>query len=350
MIQTTASIPKLFIGIDIHKRSWKIHFRTDLFNGRNLTVPPNSEKLKGYVEKHFGEYEVTCAYEAGCCGYSAHRAFESYGWNSLVVNAADIPKPQKQQSQKTDKIDATNISRQLRDGQLRGIYIPNKEQEQLRSLFRRRNELVKDLRRIKSKIKAQLLYFGIELPKEHDNSYWTKDMIEWISKQEWEYSTGLETMKSRLTHFHYIESEVLSVSVKIRAYCRKYYKTDYNLMRSVPGVGPIVAAGILSELGDIRRFNAKQFAGYIGLIPGVYQSGDKSITKGMTFRAHRLMRSYLIEASWQAIRFDPVMEKYYRKHMGKDVKRIIVKVAHKLANRVLAVVKSGVPYEIGVVE
>ncbi|MEZ5009295.1 MAG: transposase [Chitinophagales bacterium] len=35
-------------------------------------------------------------------------------------------------------------------------------------------------------------------------------------------------------------------------------------MRSVPGVGPIVAAGILSELGDIRRFNAKEFAGYIG--------------------------------------------------------------------------------------
>jgi len=71
---------------------------------------------------------------------------------------------------------------------------------------------------------------------------------------------------------------------------------------------------------------------------------------GLTYRCHSLLRSYLIEASWQVIRQDPAMERYYRKHQGTDVKRAIVKVAHKLANRILAVVKSGVPYELGIVE
>ena len=349
MIQTTAQEPKLFIGIDIHKKSWKVHFRTDLFNGRSLTMPPRADELKKYVAKHFSDHQVYSAYEAGCCGYAAHRSFKTYGWNSIVVNPADIPKAQKQASQKTDKIDAVNISRQLRDGQLRGIYIPNKEQEQLRSLFRRRDELVKDLRRIKSKIKSQLLYFGIDLPAEYDNSYWSKDMVAWIESQTWQYTTGWATTSSRINYYKYVESEMRAVSVLIRAYCRKHYKKDYYLMRSVPGVGPIVAAGILSELGDIRRFNAKEFAGYIGLVPGIYQSGENTRTSGMTFRAHRLMRSYMIEASWQAIRFDPVMQTYYRKHYGKDVTKIIVKVAHKLANRILAVVKSGVEYQIGIV-
>ena len=43
------------------------------------------------------------------------------------------------------------------------------------------------------------------------------------------------------------------------------------------------------------------------------------------------------------------MQAYYRQHLGKDVKKIIVKVAHKLLSRTLAVIKTQIPYEIGVV-
>jgi hypothetical protein len=62
------------------------------------------------------------------------------------------------------------------------------------------------------------------------------------------------------------------------------------------------------------------------------------------------MRSYFIEASWQAIRTDPIMQTYYRKHLGKNVKSIIIKVARKLLSRTLAVIKTETPYAIGVIE
>ncbi len=65
--------PKLYIGIDIHKRSWKIHCATDLFSGKSFTIPPKPEVLQEYVNKHFSVHQVTTAYEAGCCGYYAHR-------------------------------------------------------------------------------------------------------------------------------------------------------------------------------------------------------------------------------------------------------------------------------------
>ncbi|QKX06213.1 hypothetical protein HN014_15265 [Aquimarina sp. TRL1] len=65
-------------------------------------------------------------------------------------------------------------------------------------------------------------------------------------------------------------------------------------------------------------------------------------------RAHRLMRSYFIEASWQAIRTDPVMQAYYRKHIGKNSKTIIIKVARKLLSRTLAVIKTETLYQKGV--
>jgi transposase len=65
--QTATS--KLFIGIDIHKRSWKIHCSTDLSGGKTFSMDPRPKQLKEYVNKYYSDYEVTTAYEAGCCGY-----------------------------------------------------------------------------------------------------------------------------------------------------------------------------------------------------------------------------------------------------------------------------------------
>jgi len=348
--QITA-LPKLYIGIDIHKRSWKVHCSTDLFSGRSFSMPPDPGQLLKYVVKHFSDHEVSVAYEAGCCGYSAYRSFRSYGWGALVVNPADIFRRGKERHTKTDRIDAQLISRELKDGRLESIHVPSVEREQLRSLFRRRNDLVKDFRRIKSYIKMQLLYFGIKEPIEFDNGHWSHAYRKWLDDTLFKYPTAKAALESRMRFFRFVDKELREVSNQIRAYCRRHYKKDYYLLRSIPGIGGIVACGILSELGDLRRFNnLKQLAGYVGITPNVHQSGDSHKSFGMSYRAHRLIRSYFIEAAWQAIRTDPVMQQYYRKHYGKDTKKIIVKVARKLLSRTLAVIKTEIPYEIGVMQ
>jgi len=50
--QTTA-VPKLFIGMDVHKKSWTVHFKTDLFDNKIVTMPAEPSVLITYVEKHF---------------------------------------------------------------------------------------------------------------------------------------------------------------------------------------------------------------------------------------------------------------------------------------------------------
>jgi hypothetical protein len=45
--QTTAA-PKLIIGMDIHKKSWSVHLRTDLFDHKGFSMPPSAEKLADY--------------------------------------------------------------------------------------------------------------------------------------------------------------------------------------------------------------------------------------------------------------------------------------------------------------
>ena len=342
--------PKLYIGIDIHKRSWKIHCATDISGGRTFSMSPSPEGLRIYVDKYFSDHEVTTAYEAGCCGYYAHRCFEDFGWHSLVVNPADVHRKGKEKHTKTDRIDAQLIARELKDGRLDSINVPDMEREQLRSLFRRRNDLVKDYRRIKNLIKSQLLYFGVSVPDEFDNSHWSHGFRHWLDALEFEYSPARATLDSRMRYFRFVDQDLRDVSTQLRGFCKTFYKKDYQLLRSIPGIGGIVACGILCELGDLRRFRSlKHLSGYVGLAPGIHQSGDNLRTTGITRRAYRLIRSYFIEASWQAIRTDPVMQAYYRKHLGKNVKTIIVKIARKLLSRTLAVIKTGIPYEIGVV-
>lgn len=351
MKTTNTAEPKLFIGLDIHKRSWYIHLRTDLFDGKSLSVPPEADLLRTYVDRHFPNHQVYVAYEAGCCGYHAHRLFTSYGWESLVFNPADISRTGKAQFQKTDKIDARLISRDLKDGRLQGITVPDIKREQLRCLFRRRVDLMKDYRQIKVRLKSRLLYLGIEIPKEYDNPNWSHGFRDWIRGLEFEHETLSMTFSSEMRQFDFIDESVREVSNALRKYCRQHYKKEYYLLRSVPGIGGIVACGILSELGDLNRFkNFKQLAAYVGLMPSMYQSGGTSTSKGISPRGNRIMRSYFVEAAWQSLRYDPVMQAYWRTHGGKDSKAILIKVARKLLSRTMAVIKTETPYEIGVVK
>jgi len=67
---------------------------------------------------------------------------------------------------------------------------------------------------------------------------------------------------------------------------------------------------------------------------------------GLTPRCKSLLRSYLIESSWVAIRRDPEIQAYYRNHVGKNPKTVVVKIAHKICCRILSVIKNETPYQV----
>ena len=347
MVTQPTVVPKLFIGMDIHKKSWSIHLRTDISDHKSFTTPPDSEILYRYVSEHFPEHEVSLTYEAGCCGFAAARTFLNYGWKVLVVNPADIPRMDKQYYQKTDSIDSRNLSKQLQTGHLNGIYIPDEEQDELKSLLRQRAEVTKGLRSVKTRIKSLLLYHGIHVPEKYDNTNWSKEFISWLNEIKWKHSTGKMTLLSMLRTYDLYYHEHLQIANELRAYCRKNHKKDYYLLKSIPGIGGYLASAVLAEVGDLRRFkNEGQFASYVGLIPMMRSSGGTENIVGVTPRCRALLRSYIIESAWVAYRLDPEMQTYYRKHIGKNPKSIIVKIARKMLNRMLAVIKTETPYEI----
>ena len=346
-LQDTLSIPKIFIGLDIHKKSWTVSIQTDLFFHKTYSMPSNAEDLYQYVERTFPNYAVDLVYEAGCCGFSAARYFLNLGWNVLVVNPADVKTGDKERYQKTDALDSKNLSNQLKLGSLKGIYIPTEEHEQFMTLARHRTQITKKLRQTKSHIKSMLLFHGIKVPEEFDNPNWSKAFIEWLNQLRFSTSCGDLALQGKIRMFKFIKSEYLEIANQMRAYCRKTNKKDYNLLRSIPGIGGYLASVILAECGDLRRFNNEgQFSSFIGLVPGIYNSGASEKCLGITPRSRSQLRSYLVEAAWIAIRKDVEMQNYYRKHQGKNVKSVIIKVAHKMARRILSVIKTETPYQI----
>ena len=340
-------VPKLFIGMDIHKKTWSISIQTDLFFHKTYSMPSKAEELFHYVDKMFPNHDVSLVYEAGCCGFHAARYFLNLGWNVLVVNPSDVKKSDKDRYQKTDALDSKNLSNLLKKGDLKSIYIPTEKEELFLSLARQRFQVTRKLRQIKTQIKSMLLFHGIVLPDEFDNPNWTLNFLSWLESLEFSSYVGKFSLESKLRLYHCIKSEYLEVANQMRAYCKKEYTKDYMLLRSIPGIGGYLASVIIAECGDLRRFNTEgQFSSFIGLVPGIYNSGEKETCLGITKRSRSQLRTYLIEAAWIAIRKDPEMQQYYRKHQGKNVKSVIVKVAHKMARRILSVIKTETPYVV----
>jgi transposase len=341
-----ANIPKIFIGVDIHKLTWSVTIQTDIFFHKTFSIPSDPEILYQYVESHFPDHEVSMVYEAGCCGFHAARYFLNLGWEVLVVNPADVKLSDKDRYLKTDAIDSKKLSDQLKKGDLKGIYIPSEAHEQLTGLARHRSQLTRQLRKSKVQIKSMLLYHGIKIPEQYDNNYWTHAFLDWLDNIDLGHIPGDLSLKGKIRVYRFIKLEYQQTANQLRAYCRKHHKKDYELLKSIPGIGGFLAAVIIAECGDVRRFNnEKQFASFIGLVPGICRSGLSEKSLGLTHRGRHQLRSYLVEAAWIAVRKDPEMQAYYRKHYGKNVKNIIIKVAHKMARRILSVIKTETPYQ-----
>jgi transposase len=338
---------QLFIGLDVHKKTWYVTIREEHLVLKRFSMEANADSLIHYVSTHYTNSTVECCYESCCCGYHIYRSLTQAGWTVLVVNPGDIPRRNKQNSSKTDKIDSAHLSEQLSAGRLKSIYVPDAQQEQFRSLFRRRNDLVKSLRKVKCHIKSMLLYYGISIPLHYDTTSWSKDFINWLHQLQWSYASAAQTLQSHLEEYSFLHQQYQRISKELNLYAQEHHNKDYKLYRSVPGVGPLIAIGFLAEVGDIRRFRGiDKLSSYVGLVPSIYSSGAKSYSRGMTFRSKQLLRSYLVEAAWVAARKDPTLMQYYQERKGCDHKKLIIKMAAKTLSRIYHVIKTEEPYKI----
>ena len=129
-----------------------------------------------------------------------------------------------------------------------------------------------------------------------------------------------------------------------------------NTLMSLPGVGPVFAAGILSEIGDIRRFpDDDAVAKMAGLVWPRHQSADFDAQDRRLLRsANTYLRYYLVEAA-NAIRMHDATYRAYYDSKYQEVpkhkhKRAVVLTARKLVRLVFALLSKGQLYRPAAVQ
>lgn len=123
-----------------------------------------------------------------------------------------------------------------------------------------------------------------------------------------------------------------------------------QFITTVPGVGLVTGAAILSEIGDVNRFPAEeQLVAYAGIDATVYQSGQFEGTRThMSKRGSAYLRLALWQAALMAILHDEEFKAYYRKKRAEGKAHGVATgaVCRKLLIRIYTILKENRPYEV----
>lgn len=224
-----------------------------------------------------------------------------YGWYWLAdkLEEAEIPfclaHPKKVNAivgkKKTDREDSKALADLLRTNLLPMSYIPTHHERDLKELLRFRSHLVEQ--RSTYKRRAHDILDKQNIHCEFSNIF-GKRAKEWISNLNCPapYQTELNTL--------------IRLSEEVEAEIEKYEEliegcegADENveLLKSIPGIGSVLALTLSSEIGDVKRFkDARALASYAGVVPRVHSSGDKTHYGPVSKEGNKYIRWALAEA------------------------------------------------------
>lgn len=344
-----------FIGIDYHKKSWKVTILGEHYEHKTMSQNPDPALLASYMKKNFPGGTYHAVYEAGFSGFESCRQLNSMGVKCDLIHPADVPTSQKEKLQKTDKADSRKLARMLRSREFEPIHIPERKLEADRALVRQRFRVMKDVSRIKNRVKSLLFQFGIDIPERFTSAqtrYWSKVYISWLKDLDFKQESLRQTLDNYIGMGELLRKELLKVNRQVRDLSQtEAYRKNYDLLISIPGIGLMTAMTFLVQIGDIRRFRSlDELCNYVGLVPRMHGSGEKMQTGKITSRGRKELKIMLIEASWEAIRTDPALMLKFNeltKRMNKN--KAIIRVARKILSRMRYVLQHQEKYELGVV-
>jgi len=294
--------------------------------------------------------------EAGLDGFWIHRALQTAGIESHVVDAASIATSRRRRRAKTDKIDGEGLIRALlayKRGEPRVcamVRAPTPEEEDRRRLCRERKVLITErvchVNRIKGLLFAQGI-IGYE-PLRRDRrerlaELQTGDSRRLPAHLKAQLSRELDRLEMLLAQIKTVEAERGALLAA---------ETDNGpgaaaMLLRIKGIGPEFASVLCSE-GLFRNFgNRRQVAAYAGLASTPWQSGSVSREQGVSKAGNGRLRATCVELAWLWLRHQPdtALSRWFKERVangGGRKKPTIVALARKLLVALWKYVTSGV--------
>lgn len=326
-----ANVARFFVGIDLHQATVCV----SVLDGQGAELEYRVIRGEGVaagrkVLRHLGQWAQTgrMAVEAMGMNRWLVDGLRELGCEVVVVDPRKLDL--KMVGKKTDRRDAYEIARRLWLGDIdrnARTYYPEPEEYGLRRLNRSRTDLVKQRLQVSNQIRSVFRAHRKEVPTAR---LWTQKGLAWLTRCR--VGTAAETLT-----VHAYGRVLATIEASIRELTEVIEKqaeeVPYRQVAELPQSGPQTAVTLLSELGDLERFQgSRAVAAYVGLAPRVSQSGEHTHLGRLTRRGNRHVRRTLGQMAVRLLARDPMVMRWAEPKLRRMSKN---KVRMALARRLL---------------
>jgi transposase len=285
------------IGLDVHKDTIAVAvLRPNTIEVDERVIPTTPEAIRKLLSRHDPLSTAVC-YEAGPSGYDTHRLVSGLGFPCDVIAPSLIPRRSGSRV-KTDRIDARNLARLHRAGELTSVRVPTAAEEAARDLIRVREEVKCDRRIARQRIRSFLLRYGKRYPAGPDR--WSQRFEVWARSVTFEEPLATEAFRNLLGAYFVRDAQLAEMGRGIEELATEEpFATGVTRLSALRGIGVLSAMTILAETCDFARFgDAKSYMGFTGLTPSEHSSGASRHQGSITKTGNRHVRRVLVESAW----------------------------------------------------
>ena len=278
-----------YAGIDLASKSSAIAIMDEqgqVLEQREVATDP--EQLNRVLSRYG---RVSAVVESAPLAEWICQCLEDEGHQAQIIDAR-AAKHLMDARKKTDKRDAYTLAQILRSGWFRPVHRKSAQARLERTQLQARQGLVKTWRNIDSQIRGLLRANGICLG--HVSKGRFAERVRELAQQR--HPQLLDVLEPLLAVYQHSLEQAEMMRKQMQAQQR--HDELQQRLKSVPGVGPLTAKVFASTIDDPQRFaNGEQVADYVGLTPGVNQSGEQCRRGSITRQGDHLLRWHLVEAA-----------------------------------------------------
>jgi transposase len=260
-VLTTPLEEEATVSNDIRERQWvgvDLHLRRSVIcrideQGKQLDCVQINNDPKALVKAvRLAGRGAPVAVEATYGWYWAIEALQAARFQVHLAHPYGMKAMRKRKRVKTDARDAYELANLLRLGSLPEAYIAPAELRELRELVRHRRQLTKTATSVKAQIRALLAKHGVRLPASCLESQAGQDQLDAVTLPE----CAAGRLDSRRRLMMMLDNEIDALDVELDRRLKNHQ--DYRNLLKVKGIGPVLAAIFVVEIGDIHRFGTPE--------------------------------------------------------------------------------------------
>lgn len=235
---------------------------------------------------------------------------------------------------KTDERDAkalNNYIRVNRDGDCE-VHLKSKQSRDLKALLVAREMMVSSRTRLTNHVRGVLREYEVTI-NQGVQKYWDEAPR---AIEQLEPPLVKESLRSLHKQAEEFKKEERLIEERIKLLSSKF--ENFELLKTLPGIGMLTAAALLASVDDISRFSkSSEFASYFGLVPSVSSSASTTHMGSLTKAGSSMVRRYLIHGAraWltkgEAHKHDPVCQWARDVEQRRGRNKATVALARKMA-------------------